>query len=163
MIIEKFQPHQAKAVSNLIRRNLLEVNSKDYPSEYITDLVDYFSPAQILENAKTQHLFVAVEAGKVVGTSALANFGSAEKPDYYGVAVFVEPERQGQGLGRQLMVALETQAVELGAEKLTVRAAIRAERFYEKLGYQYKDGQDILGEKGYYILEKVLREKADRE
>jgi GNAT superfamily N-acetyltransferase len=156
MDIEPFQTHQAKAVSDLIRRGLLEINSKDYPLEFITYLVDYFSPAQIEENAQVQHIFVALEAGKVVGTSGLANFGSAEKPDYFGVAVFVEPECQGRGIGKQLMAAVEAKAKEIGARKITVRAAIRAERFYEKLGYQYKDGKDILDEKGYYILEKGL-------
>ncbi len=156
MNIEPFQTHQAKAVSDLIRRGLLEINSKDYPLEFITYLVDYFSPAQIEENAQVQHIFVALEAGKVIGTGGLANFGSAEKPDYYGVAVFVAPECQGQGIGKQLIAAVEAKAKEIGARKITVRAAIRAERFYEKLGYSYKDGKDILDEKGYYILEKVL-------
>ena len=156
MNIEPFQTHQAKAVSDLIRRGLLEINSKDYPLEFITYLVDYFSPAQIEENAQVQHIFVALEAGKVIGTGGLANFGSAEKPDYYGVAVFVAPECQGQGIGKQLIAAVEAKAKEIGARKITVRAAIRAERFYEKSGYRYKDGKDILDEKGYYILEKVL-------
>ena len=64
MNIEPFQTHQAKAVSDLIRRGLLEINSKDYPLEFITYLVDYFSPAQIVENAQVQHIFVALEAGK---------------------------------------------------------------------------------------------------
>jgi GNAT superfamily N-acetyltransferase len=157
MNIEPFQTHQAKAVSDLIRRGLLEINSKYYPLEFITYLVDYFSPAQIVENAQVQHIFVALEKGKVIGTSGLANFGSAEKPDYFGVAIFVEPECQGQGIGKQLMAAVEAKAKEIGAHKITVRAAIRAERFYEKLGYRYKDGKDILDEKGYYILEKVLQ------
>ena len=156
MNIEPFQTHQAKAVSDLIRRGLLEINSKDYPLEFITYLVDYFSPAQIEENAQVQSIFVALEAGKVIGTSGLANFGSAEKPDYFGVAVFVAPECQGQGIGKHLIAAVEAKAKEIGARKITVRAAIRAERFYEKLGYRYKDGKDILDEKGYYILEKVL-------
>ena len=156
MNIEPFQTHQAKAVSDLIRRNLLEINSQDYPREYITYLVDCFSPAEIEENARTQHIFVALEEGQVIGTSGLANFGSAEKPDYFGVAVFVEPEYQEQGIGKQLMAAVEAKAKEICAHKITVRAAIRADRFYEKLGYQYKDGKDILNEKGYYVLEKVL-------
>jgi GNAT superfamily N-acetyltransferase len=161
MNIEPFQTYQAKAVSDLIRRGLLEINAKDYPLEFITSLVDYFSPAQIVENAQVQHIFVALEEGKVIGTSGLANFGSAEKPNYYGVAVFVEPERQGQGIGKQLVAALEAKAKEIGANKITVRAAIRAERFYEKLGFQYRDGKDILDEKGYYILEKVLKSQGE--
>jgi GNAT superfamily N-acetyltransferase len=159
MVIEKFQPKHAKAVSNLIRRNLLEINSKDYPLEFITYLVDFFSPAQIVENARTQHIFVAIEEGKVIGTAGLANFGSPEKPSYYGVAVFVEPEFQGHGLGRQMVAAVEAKAKELDAGKITVRAAMGARVFYEKLGYQLQDGKEELDEKGYYILEKALQSK----
>ena len=117
MNIEPFQTHQAKAVSDLIRRGLLEINSKDYPLEFITYLVDYFSPAQIEENAQVQSIFVALEAGKVIGTSGLANFGSAEKPDYFGVAVFVAPECQGQGIGKHLIAAVEAKAKEIGAAR----------------------------------------------
>ena len=156
MIIEKFQPFQAKAVSDLIRRGLLEINSQYYPLEFITSLVDHFSPAQIRQDALTQHIFVALEEETVIGTAGLANFGSAEKPSYYGVAVFVLPETMGRGIGRQLMAAVEAKASELGAQKLTVRAAMGAQGFYQKLGYQFKDGKDELDEKGYYILEKPI-------
>lgn len=156
MNIEKFQPCQADAVSKLIRRNLLEINSKDYPSEFITFLVDHFSPAQIVENAQVQHLFVALEDDRVIGTGGLANFGSAEQPSFYGVAVFVEPERQGEGIGRRLMAAVEAEAAKIGAQKLTVRAAIGARTFYERLGYRFPDGREKRDEKGNYILEKRL-------
>jgi predicted N-acetyltransferase YhbS len=156
MLIEKFQNRQAEAVSNIIRRGLLEINSQDYPAEFIQSLVDYFSPAQIVKNAQTQHIFVAIEEGNVIGTAGLANFGSAENPDYYGVAVFVEPERIGKGIGRQLMVAVEAKVRELEGDKITVRAAMGARRFYEKSGYQPQAGKDELDEQGYYIMEKAL-------
>jgi GNAT superfamily N-acetyltransferase len=156
MKIGKFRPSQAEAVSKLIRRGLLEINSKDYEMEFIISLVDYFSPAQIVENARTQDVFVAAEEGKVIGTAGLANFGSPETPRYFGVAVFVLPERQGRGIGKQLMGAVEARAQELGAQKITVRAAINAQGFYLKLGYQFQDGKDQLDEKGYYILVKMM-------
>jgi GNAT superfamily N-acetyltransferase len=154
--IEKFQPGQAEAVSRLIQRNLLEINSRDYPAEFISFLVEQFSPERVVENAQVQHLFVAVADEKVIGTGGLANFGSAETPRYYGVAVFVEPECQGKGIGQQIMAAVEAQAVELGAEKITVRAAIGARRFYEKLGYVFPGGEATQDDKGNYLLEKAL-------
>jgi hypothetical protein len=76
MPIEKFQPAQAEAVSRLIRRDLLEINSRDYPPEFIQRLVEHFSPARLVEDARTQHIFVASEEGQVIGTAGLANFGS---------------------------------------------------------------------------------------
>jgi GNAT superfamily N-acetyltransferase len=157
MIIEKFQPSQAEAVSKLIRRGLLEINRKDYAMEVIISLVDYFTPAQLVANAQAQDIFVALEGEQVLGTAGLANFGSPEEPNYYGVAVFVLPECQGLGIGKQLMAAVEARAGELGAEKITVRAAINAQGFYLKLGYHFQAGIDQLDEKGYYIMEKSPR------
>jgi GNAT superfamily N-acetyltransferase len=113
-------------------------------------------------NAQVQHLFVGVEGADVVGTGGLANFGSADVPSYYAVAIFVLPEWQGHGVGKQLMAAVEAQARALGADKITVRAAVSARGFYQKLGYRYKDGLERPDEKGNYILEKAGAELAPR-
>jgi GNAT superfamily N-acetyltransferase len=109
----------------------------------------------MLENSRSQYIFVAVH-GKdtVVGTASLDNFGSAESPDYYAVTVFVLPESHGQGVGTQLMEAVESKARELGAEKITVRASITAKGFYQKLGYRFRDGVEELDDHGTYIMEK---------
>jgi GNAT superfamily N-acetyltransferase len=157
MIIDQIKPNQVNEVSTLIQRNLLEINSKDYPPEVIAYLVDCFSPEKILENTKTQKIYVAIDKDKLIGTGGLANFGSPERPSYYGVAIFVAPEYHRQGIGKQLMNAVEAKAIELGANKITVRAAIGARKFYEKLGYQYLDGKEVLNERGNYIMLKEFQ------
>lgn len=154
MIIEKFQESQAEDVSKLIKRNLLEITSKYYTSDYVLSLVDNFSPTQILEKARTQHIFVAIEDAKVIGTGSLTNYGNSETPSYYGTAIFVAPEFQKKGIGRQIMQKVEAKAVEMGAGKITVRAARNARIFYENLGYVYKDGITTQDEKGNYVMEK---------
>lgn len=156
MHIALIQPHQADAAAALIRRNLLEIVSKDYPPEYITSLLDHFSPAQLLEDAQTQHFFVAMEGDTVIGTAGLADYGTADAPRYYGVTVFVQPEHHGSGVGRQLMAAVEAQAVALGATQIIVRAAVGARGFYKKLGYAFQNGREVPDERGNYIMEKVL-------
>ena len=156
MIIDQIKPDQVNEVSTLIQRNLLEINSRDYPPDVIAYLVDCFTPEKILENTKTQEIYVAIEEDKVVGTGGLANFGSYESPSYYGVTIFVAPEHHRQGIGKQLMKAVEAKAIELGAEKITVRAAIGAQKFYEKLGYQYFEGKEVLNERGNYVMVKNL-------
>jgi GNAT superfamily N-acetyltransferase len=155
MRIERFQASQADAVSHIVRRNLTEVNSRDYAQDRIDALVAYFSPEKIVENSSSQCTFVAIQDDKVVGTASLDNFGSAESPDYYAVMVFVLPELHGQGIGTRLMEAVETEARRLGAERIAVRAAITAKGFYLKLGYSFRDGVEELDEKGHYILEKT--------
>jgi GNAT superfamily N-acetyltransferase len=156
MRIELFQDCQAEAVSNLIRRNLLEVNSQDYAEDAINSLVAYFSPATLLKNSRSQTIFVATQDGEVVGTASLDNFGTARRPDYYAVAVFVLPELQRQGIGLRLMEAVEFKARELGAKKVTLRASITAKAFYQKLGYRFRDGCEKLDEHRTYIMEKEV-------
>jgi phosphoribosylformimino-5-aminoimidazole carboxamide ribotide isomerase len=153
MRIERFQDFQAGVVSNIIRRNLIEVNSRDYPEDIIRSLVEYFAPENILKNAQSQCIFVAIQDNAVVGTASLANFGSAESPNYYAVAVFVLPELHGHGIGTRLIETVESKAWELKAEKITVRASITAKEFYQKLGYQFKDGE-VLDDNQNYVMEK---------
>ncbi len=155
MRIERFQASQADAVSHIIRRNLVEINSRSYPQDWIDSLVAYFSPEKMVENSRSQSIFVALQDDQVVGTAGLDNFGSAESPDYYAVAVFVLPELHGQGIGTRLMEAVESEARRLEAQKITVRAAITATDFYLKLGYSFRDGVKELDENSNYIMEKA--------
>jgi len=156
LIIDRFQESQAEEVAKLIKRNLLEIISKYYPAEYVTDLIAEHSAISILRKALTQYVFVATENGEVVGTGSLADYGTAEMPSYYGTAIFVSPDFQSRGVGRQLMNKVEAQAREMGAEKLTVRAAVNARGFYEKLGYVYRDDSALPDDRGNFVMEKSL-------
>lgn len=156
MVIDRLQDSQAEDVSRLIKRNLLEITSNYYPSAYVAALLEEFSPANILRNAQTHRVFVVIEGGEVIGTGSLADYGTAETPSYYGVAIFVTPEHHARGLGRQLMHRIEAQAMELGADRITVRAAVNARGFYEKLGYLYRDGMAVPDERGNFVMVKVL-------
>ena len=156
MIIDRFQGFQAEEVADLIKRNLLEITSKYYSPEYVASLIDHHSPTQLLEKARTHHIFVAMEDGQAIGTGSLANFGTPETPSYYGTAIFVALEVHRKGIGRQIMRKVEEKALELGADKITVRAAINARVFYEKIGYTYQDGIEMPDEKGNYVMVKAL-------
>ena len=97
MVVEAFKAYQAEEVSALIRRDLLEIIAKEYPADYLDSLLEHFTPANIRATAKKQQIFVAIDDGKIIGTASLANFGSQNEPRYYGTAVFVLPESQGEG------------------------------------------------------------------
>lgn len=80
-------------------------------------------------------------------------------PSYYGTAIFVALEFHGKGIGRKIMQKVEQKALELGANKITVRAAVNARPFYEKLGYTYQDGIEMPDEKGNFVMDKALLRK----
>jgi GNAT superfamily N-acetyltransferase len=156
MIIQRFQTSQAEEVAELIKRNLLEITSQYYSPEYVASLIDHHSPVQLSKNTETHYIFVAMEHDKAVGTGSLANLGTPENPSYYGTAIFVALEFHRKGIGRQIMRRVEEKALELGAAKITVRAAVNARQFYEKLGYTYQDGIEMPDEKGNFVMDKAL-------
>ncbi|MBT3187669.1 MAG: GNAT family N-acetyltransferase [Anaerolineae bacterium] len=134
----------------------MEISSQYYSPDYIARIISHLSASKLIERANTEHIFVAMEKGKAVGTGSLENFGSKENPRYYGTAIFVIPELHRKGFGKRIMKRLEEKAAELGAHKITVRAAINARLFYEKLGYNYQNGIAVEDERGNYIMEKQL-------
>ncbi len=156
MNINRFHNLQAKEVAALIKRNLEEISSQYYSPEYIDSIISHLSASKLIERAETEHIFVAMKEGEIEGTGTLSNFGSEENPSYYGTAVFVKLEFHKRGIGTSIMEKLEERATELGANKITVRAAVNARVFYEKLDYHYQHGIALEDERGNYIMEKEL-------
>ena len=90
--------------------------------------------------------YVAVCAGRVVGTVTLGLPGGGKGAPYYerpGVCTFqqfaVEPEFQGLGIGTRLMDTIEARAAELGATEIALDTSEHAAELisrYEQRGYR---------------------------
>ncbi|MBW8468554.1 MAG: GNAT family N-acetyltransferase [Thiobacillus sp.] len=90
-------------------------------------------------------LFVACEPAfpdSVIATYALLvmhNLAHCGAPSAIAEDVVVQPQRQGQGIGRQLMAHAIEQAREAGCYKLALSSNAKrqaAHAFYESLGFQ---------------------------
>ena len=95
MRIRKLRREDATQVSNIIRRCLREVNSKDYPKKAITSLYDFFTPALIIKNMGDRTMYVAVEDDKVIGieiegASSLLNMSEASLSSLDDVKIIVK-------------------------------------------------------------------------
>ena len=156
MDIQTFQAHQAEELAALIGRVLMLNISKDYPPAYVSSLLDEFTPGNIKVLSRKQNMYVAVEDGHIVGTASLADYGTPQARQCYGTSVFVAPEFQGKGIGRELMRRIEAKASELGSDKVIVRAAVGAREFYRRLGYSYQGRNELPDERGNYVMEKML-------
>ena len=78
---------------------------------------------------------------KVVGTSTLF-ISENDNGQRVGKVqqVCVDPQRQGEGIGRRLMIAMEARGFgELGLEQLYCHSQLNALAFYERLGWQADD------------------------
>ncbi len=144
--VRRIEVKDAEIVSEIICRNLIEVNSRDYTAEEIESYVDYFNPKTVVKLAEERERLVAESAEGVVGTASLGTFGEEGSSEWTVFTVFVKTDCHGRGIGRLLMDGIEDFARSRGIHKLTVPAGLTAYNFYKKLGYSevnYLEGKKI--------------------
>jgi GNAT superfamily N-acetyltransferase len=142
MIIRRFAPQDAAAVSELIRTTMRVSNTQDYPIERLQPLINYFSPEKVLQLSAERVCFVALDDGQIIGTAALEGIELS--------TFFVHPKEQGRGIGTLLLQALEADARTAGIPRLTVDASITGVPFYERQGY-VRTGAERAGTAGPQI------------
>ena len=151
--IRAFEIADATSVSSLISTTLRTSNVKDYPADFLSKVAASLTPPSLCELAKKRVIFVAVEGNVIVGTASLGG-------DQVH-AVFVHPARQGQGIGRRLMEAVESEARARGEPGLILFASVSAVPFYETGGWrmlrEHRDGEARL-----VVMTKSLGEQRVR-
>lgn len=156
MEIVGYENRYAVEISEIVIRNLMEVNIADYGLEEMEEMSGRFQPEDITKLAKVRHTFVAIEENQVLATGSISNDFSEDKSDYWVLTVFVNPDLHGQGIGRMMMQTLETKAMALGCKHLTLPSSLTSHKFYLKLGYNYIGGVAIQNDKRQYMMEKIL-------
>jgi GNAT superfamily N-acetyltransferase len=134
--IRRFESSDAATVSSLISTTLRVSSLKDYPEEFLSKVEASLTSSSLRELAKERVIFVAVEGNAIVGTASI-------RRDQVH-AVFVHPTRQGRGIGRHLMEAVESEARTRGERTLILYASLSATAFYEANGWrtvrEHRDG-----------------------
>ena len=157
VIIREFEDKDLEAVSNIVVRNMLEVNSKDYGLSKMEEYAQGFTKEKLAEKFKyRKKVWVATINDEVVGTVGLEADWDGIKDTYWVLTLFVMPEYHGKGIGAMLMRHLEEYAKEIHTKKIIIPASITGNGFYYKLGYRYKDNKKEIDEKGHYMMEKEL-------
>lgn len=151
--ISRFQEKDAAEISAVIGEALRVSNAPDYPPEIIREMLELYTPENLLEQAGEEHLYVLRDGERAVGCGGIApHMGSGTESIL--VTVFVLPEYQGKGAGRRIMEALEGDAYFLRAERVVIHSSITARDFYRRLGYQFSDGAGVPDEEGCIRMEK---------
>ena len=156
MIIRRFEETDAKEVSDLIRKTLMESNSTDYPENIIEELVERHTPEYIKDRAGWTHFYVASEKGQIIGCGAIGPYWDKEDESAL-FSLFVLPEIQKKGVGKALVETLEQDEYARRAKRIEIAASITGLEFYKKLGYEYKNGIDEPDEELLYRLEKYRK------
>ena len=126
--IRKFSATDARSVSRLVRRCLLEVNSEKYPQSIIDQMLRAFSPAGVIQRTTWLRCYVASRNSRIVGTGGIC--------DNRIYSVFVSPHLHGKGIGRAIVAHLEKIAIKSGYRKVYLGSSLNAEKFYRSLGYR---------------------------
>ena len=153
MEIRRFQPEDAIETAQTIAKTLIISNSKDYSRKYIESIIASHSAEIISERANDGHMYVACDGSRIIGCGAIAGYWGSTTESIL-LTIFVLPEYQGRGVGRQIIQTLEHDEYFLRAKRIEVPASITAVAFYKKLGYQYKNGVAELDDEQLYRLEK---------
>jgi GNAT superfamily N-acetyltransferase len=133
-MIRLIEARDLQRVSALIQNTLLISNLSDYDLEIIGNLIKAFSPDQLRVLAGKRRIYIYEEDGVLLGTIGL------EDGKLYNF--FVSPDRQGSGVGGELLDYVEKKAKAEGRQKLTVDSSLTAIAFYRRKGYRQTGEQD---------------------
>jgi GNAT superfamily N-acetyltransferase len=126
--IRPFEASDAASVSQLISTTLRTSNVRDYPEDFLSRVEAFLTAKSLCHLAAERAIFVAVDGEAIVGTASL---GAGQVH-----AVFVHPGRHGDGIGRRLMEAVESEARARGERRLVLYASLTAVPFYETSGWR---------------------------
>jgi N-acetylglutamate synthase-like GNAT family acetyltransferase len=151
--VRRFNNNDATTVSEIICRNFLEVNIKDYSKAEMECLSEIYNSDKVLEINDYAHMYVVCMDKKIVGCGAISSFWGKQDESIL-LTIFVLPELQGMGVGRTIIETLESDEYFLRAKRIEIPASITACEFYKRMGYDYKDKTAKLDDEGHYRLEK---------
>lgn len=152
MKIRRFHLQDAEELEQVIAKTLRISNSRDYSAKCIEANIASHSAQVLIARAKEGHTYVACDGSQIVGCGTIAGYWGSQTESIL-LTIFVLPEYQGRGIGRQIIETLEQDEYFFRARRIEIPASITAVEFYRKMGYNYKNGiAELDGE--VYRLEK---------
>lgn len=157
LTIRLFEPGDEEPLSNLIRRTIREVNSKDYTEAESVGILEQYTPDYVTSISEAGSLYVALMDGVYVGCGGITPHEDNPGEGYI-LAVFTNPDYLGHGIGSIIMAAIEADPIFKKASRVELHASLTAHGFYNKLGYAYSAGaataQTGHYDNGCYQMEK---------
>src|ERR1019366_9138503 len=109
-------------------RAIRELCTRDYTLEQIEAWAGPKTPGDYLEPIRSKRLFVAEQAGRIVG------FGDYHATKNEISAVYVDPDFGGQGIGRALFLVVTGELKARGFSHGELDASLNSVGFYEAMG-----------------------------
>ena len=127
--IRKYRPDDAKALQELFFNTIRRVNSADYDEAQVRAWApDDMDEARWRRRMGDLRPFICTVDDQIAG---------------YIDHFYVHHERQGEGIGKRLFAAIETNARETGIAELFADVSITAKPFFLALGFQVVQPQKV--------------------
>lgn len=140
------------ALKALVDRTIEACYTPMYPPAAVAFFKEHHSEDAILADARAGHTLVIAEGKALLATGTL--LGTTIR------RMFVDPARQGQGLGGALLNNLEEYARGAGLAELDLHASLPARDFYLRHGYELLSEEAMplpdSEELRFYAMRKVL-------
>ncbi len=150
----------------LIRQLADEIWWATYPTILSSDQISYmltmmYSEESLLKQMEIGHTFLlACDNDCAVG---FASYGVIEGRSYKLHKLYIQPNRQGKGVGRFLLDYVLDEILRRGGRTLdlNVNRNNPATFFYEKLGFNVVREEDVDIGDGYWMNDYVMRKRID--
>ena len=140
-------------ICEVVKKDVLAENIKDYPKEAIEHLIDSHNEDLIRRRAKAFHVYVLTENERIIGVGMIGPYWySLTESSFF--TIFIDPTYKGQGLGRKIIETLENDEYYKRADRVEIPASITAVEFYKHFGYGFKKLGHIVDDEGIYRMEK---------
>ena len=151
--VRRFKDSDVLDVIEIIKKDLLTENIKDYTIDYINNVIKTNNDEVIIERSKMFHAYVVTCKDKIVGIGMIGPYwDSLTESSLF--TIFIDPDFKGQGVGRLIMETLEKDEFYKRALRVEIPASITALNFYRHFGYGFKKFGNIVDSEGHYKLEK---------
>lgn len=147
-------------ICDLVKKDVLAENIKDYPKEAINHLIESHNEELIKRRAEMFHVYVLTDNEKIVGVGMIGPYwDSLTESSFF--TIFIDPSYKGQGLGRKIIETLEQDEYYKRANRVEIPASITAVEFYKHFGYGFKKLGNIVDNEGIYRMEKYPKISKD--
>ena len=157
IIVRRYKDGDASAICEIIKKDVLAENIKDYPKEAIEHLIESHNEELIERRAKWCHVYVLTDEEKIVGVGMIGPYwDSLTESSFF--TIFIDPSYKGKGLGRKIIETLESDEYYKRASRVEIPASITAVEFYKHMGWNFKRTETVFGNivdnEGIYRMEK---------
>ncbi|MCL2383821.1 MAG: GNAT family N-acetyltransferase [Oscillospiraceae bacterium] len=162
MEIRLMQDNDVDSLYAMIKRTAEISYPTFYPSETVDLVLEQYTSKELLR-AKMEKgkFYIALEEKRIVGCGCIL-FDTKENTSEI-TTVYVEPDYQGQGIGKEIMRVLESDATREKMNCIITYAALTAIPFYKRFGYEHMNRElNFISNnphEGVFLMNKMLLEE----